>query len=75
MGDKYDYLEIVEKIPLILVTEATFVPSTFGSTISTEWRVSTQEDVHHHSQTPEVTSLVVHQFLVSVLDECLDNLK
>merc|ERR1719282_1538803 len=71
---KITILDIVKEIPLTFITKSSFVPSTFSSTISTERRISTQKDVHHNSQAPEVASFVVHQFLISVFDESLDNL-
>ena len=50
------------------------IPSALPSAVSTERRISAEEDVHDDAQAPEVTTFVVHQVALGVVHEGLHNL-
>lgn len=67
------FLNALEQEVLTGPTVVTSLPTTIISTLSIEWRITTQQDVRDHSQRPEVAPLVI-RCRFRVADERLDHL-
>merc|ERR1719431_499213 len=59
MEFKLAVLDVVEEVYLAAVTGASLGPPALLATRPTEGRVAAEQDVHHHSKTPQVTPFVI----------------
>ena len=71
---KLSLLDVVEKVQLTKLTISPLGPTTLFPTGPTKGRVATEQDVHHHSKTPQVTPLVILEVILSILNKSLNNL-
>ena len=69
------FLNSLEKIELALIAGSARSPIAIAdtTTVSAEWWVSAEQDVHHNSQAPKVASLVIFEVVLCVIDESLHN--
>ena len=69
------FLNSLEKIELALIAGSARCPIAIAdtTTVSAEWWVSAEQDVHHNSQAPKVASLVIFEVVLCVIDESLHN--
>ena len=67
------FLNSLEKIELALIAGSARSPIAIAdtTTVSAEWWVSAEQDVHHNSQAPKVASLVIFEVVLCVIDESL----
>jgi len=67
-------LDVVEQVRLTIIAGLPLVPAAGGSTVARKRGISTQEDVQHHTQGPKITSFIIFEIHLVVLDEGLHDL-
>ena len=74
MEFKFALLNVVEEVDLAKITGSSLSPAALFATRPTKGRVATEQDVHHHSKTPQVTPLVILEVILRILNKSLNNL-
>merc|ERR1712154_351099 len=66
---KLPLLDVVEEVELAEVTGPSRSPGALVAAGATEGRVAAEQDVHHHTQAPQVATLVILEIFLRVFYE------